>query len=70
ALQLQAQGLHQLSPLSTLNRGYALVSAPDGALIRKISQVKEKQALKVRLSDGSFDCQVTQKPMKAEPCAD
>ena len=50
---LQAR-LHSLSPLAVLDRGYALVLTPEGALIRSIAQLKSDQTVATRLADGVF----------------
>ncbi len=50
--------LHSLSPLAVLDRGYALVLSPDGALIRSTSQIASGDQLKTRLADGSFTSRV------------
>ena len=51
---LDAQ-LHSLSPLAVLERGYALVTRNDGAVIRSVSQLEKNERVRTRLSDGEFD---------------
>ena len=46
--------LDALSPLKTLSRGYA-VAIKDGATIKSVSQLKDKDKFKVRLSDGEIN---------------
>jgi len=46
--------LHSLSPLAVLDRGYALVLTPDGALIRSVAQLESGQTVTTRLADGAF----------------
>jgi exodeoxyribonuclease VII large subunit len=46
--------LHSLSPLAVLDRGYALVLSPQGALIRSTTQISSGDQLTTRLADGSF----------------
>ncbi len=46
--------LHSLSPLAVLDRGYALVFAADGALVRSISSIAAGDPLTTRLADGAF----------------
>jgi len=46
--------LRSLSPLAVLERGYALVLNKDGVVIRSVSQVKDGERLRTRLSDGEF----------------
>ncbi|MFZ1941360.1 MAG: exodeoxyribonuclease VII large subunit [Terracidiphilus sp.] len=50
--------LHSLSPLAVLDRGYALVLASDGSLVRSSSQVASGDQLTTRLADGSFTSRV------------
>ena len=49
------QALGNVSPLAVLNRGYAMVSQPDGTLVRQVAQVQPGDALRVRVSDGEFN---------------
>ena len=49
------QALNNVSPLAVLNRGYALVSLPDGTLVRQTKQVQPGQPLRVRVTDGEFN---------------
>ncbi len=46
--------LHSLSPLAVLDRGYALVLAADGSLIRSAGQVAAGNLITTRLADGAF----------------
>jgi len=46
--------LNSLSPLAVLDRGYALVLATDGALIRSTTQIASGDRVTTRLADGSF----------------
>jgi exodeoxyribonuclease VII large subunit len=46
--------LHSLSPLAVLDRGYALVLAADGNLVRSAAQVAPGDQLTTRLADGAF----------------
>lgn len=51
--------LDALNPLQVLERGYAVVTRQaDGKVIRKAKQVKSKDGIHVRVSDGSFDATV------------
>lgn len=52
------QNLAALSPLAILERGYAVVSHPDGRRVRSISQVASDDHIKVQVSDGEFYAQV------------
>jgi exodeoxyribonuclease VII large subunit len=50
-----------LSPLSILNRGYAVVSFKEGGeVVNSIHQVTAGDALQVRVKDGEFDASVTE----------
>jgi len=50
--------LHSLSPLSVLDRGYALVINAAGALVRSSAQLAPGNVLTTRLADGSFTSRV------------
>ncbi|HEY1648352.1 MAG TPA: exodeoxyribonuclease VII large subunit [Terracidiphilus sp.] len=50
--------LHSLSPLAVLDRGYALVLADDGSLIRSVSKLTSGDTVTTRLSDGAFTSRV------------
>ena len=52
------QQLASLSPLATLERGYAVVTQPDGQVVRRAEQVSPGDVLNVRVSDGSFGVSV------------
>ncbi len=54
---LDAQ-LHSLSPLAVLDRGYALVLSPDGALIRSTTQLAPGNTITTRLTDGVFTSRI------------
>lgn len=55
----QAAGqLHALSPLATLNRGYAIVSSMQQKVIRKRAEVHVGEQLTIRLAEGSLQCTV------------
>lgn len=53
------QRLISLSPLSILERGYAIVAQPDGHLVRSIAEVKAGDPLSVQVSDGKFNVRVS-----------
>jgi exodeoxyribonuclease VII large subunit len=49
------QTLHAVSPLATLNRGYALViHQPSGQIIRSTEQLKQGDRVETRLAEGCF----------------
>lgn len=51
--------LETLNPQSVLRRGYAIVSAPDGTIVKQIAQVQPGQDLSIRVSDGVFGAKTT-----------
>jgi exodeoxyribonuclease VII large subunit len=57
-LRACAGRLQAISPLATLERGYALVFAADGRAIVRAAAVTAPAEISVRLSDGSLDCAV------------
>ena len=46
--------LRALSPVSTLQRGYAVVQRPDGRVVRSPADVETGQHLRVRLAEGEI----------------
>jgi exodeoxyribonuclease VII large subunit len=55
-----SQTLHAVSPLATLNRGYALViHQASGQIIRSIEQLKTGDRLETRLAQGRFTSQIS-----------
>ena len=46
--------LRSLSPLAVLERGYALVLAADGGLVRSSAQLAAGEVVRTRLADGAF----------------
>jgi exodeoxyribonuclease VII large subunit len=52
--------LRALSPAATLRRGYAIVQAHGGAVVRAPAQVAPGDALRVRLAEGELTATVTQ----------
>ena len=55
-----SQTLHAVSPLATLNRGYALViHQPSGQIIRSTEQLKPGDMVNTRLAEGRFTSQIT-----------
>jgi exodeoxyribonuclease VII large subunit len=52
--------LQTVSPLSTLDRGYAIVSAPaSGHIVKDINTVRPGDVVSTQLANGSFESQVT-----------
>jgi exodeoxyribonuclease VII large subunit len=57
-----ARDLNTLSPLSTLNRGYAIVKREaDDHIVRSSSEVERGDRIEARLSQGSLVCRVEDK---------
>lgn len=57
--------LRGLSPMQTLQRGYALVQTEESELVTDPAQLTAKQALTVTLYHGSFTARVEQAPVAA-----
>jgi exodeoxyribonuclease VII large subunit len=53
-----AATLDALSPFATLERGYAIVRAADGSIVRNAADTSAGEALDVRLSEGALDVRV------------
>ena len=66
-LEHQLARVRSLSPLATLERGYAVVQDGEGHVLTGISQVEPGQELHVRVRDGRVD--VTVSGITAEPTA-
>ncbi len=58
--------LAALNPLAILQRGYAIVTQPNGVLVRSAAQATAGDLLRVRVSDGEFGVQVTETTNEAE----
>jgi exodeoxyribonuclease VII large subunit len=59
--------LRALSPLSVLERGYALVFAADGVVIRTSSQLAGGDIVMTRLAEGSFTSKVETSSSESAP---
>jgi exodeoxyribonuclease VII large subunit len=60
-MKLIERGLESLSPLATLERGYAIVSrADDGTLVTRSEQVKPGAGIDVRLASGRLGATVNE----------
>lgn len=58
SLELRLNGLN---PSGILQRGYSIVTTPEKKIIRSVGQVNHGDPLRIRVSDGEFDAQVTGK---------
>jgi exodeoxyribonuclease VII large subunit len=60
--------VHALSPLLTLERGYAIVrTEPDGAVVRSVAQAAPGEPLRIRVADGTFAATARPKGAGREP---
>ena len=53
-----AQTLNALSPLATLERGYAIVQSADGAVVRDAAAARTGDRVTARLARGELECLV------------
>jgi exodeoxyribonuclease VII large subunit len=56
--------LAALDPQTVLRRGFAVIRAEDGTMLRSISQVKLDEQIQVEISDGRFGARVNSTPTK------
>lgn len=61
-LASSGRALHTVSPLATLDRGYAIVFDAEGAVVRSSAKVASGDKLTARLADGSMQLQRVDKP--------
>lgn len=59
------QLLNTVSPLATLDRGYAIVTNDNGQIVTNIEAVEKGQTLKTRLKNGIFESLITNVPAKS-----
>lgn len=57
-LRQQAGQLHVLSPLATLERGYAIIEDAKSQTKAKVAQVRVGDVVRARLQDGVLNCEV------------
>ncbi|TWI65220.1 exodeoxyribonuclease VII large subunit [Pseudoduganella lurida] len=58
ALNGLAAQLELLNPQRTLERGYAIVTAADGTILRSPNELQPRTTVNVRLADGSADVEI------------
>lgn len=58
-LEVLAKTLEALGPTATLDRGYAIVTLPEGSIVRDPAQVDRGQDVSVRVAKGRFSARVT-----------
>ena len=57
-LEISITRLEAVSPVSTLQRGYAIVKKKEGPIVRSVSDVNEGEELEIHVADGDFDVTV------------
>ena len=67
ALAAQARALDLVSPLATLGRGYAIVTTPDGTILRRADATRAGDAVEARLAEGRLACRVETVFTEEEP---
>jgi exodeoxyribonuclease VII large subunit len=58
ALRHAGHALHSVSPLATLERGYAILFDASGQVLRSAKNVTAGTALRARLADGELPLRV------------
>jgi exodeoxyribonuclease VII large subunit len=58
-LQLAQRGLDAISPLATLERGYAIVTRADGSVLQDAAEVRAGEEIEARLRRGSVKARIT-----------
>jgi exodeoxyribonuclease VII large subunit len=58
-LLLAQRGLDAISPLATLDRGFAIVTRPDGSVVQDAASLSPGDAIEARLARGVVQAQVT-----------
>jgi exodeoxyribonuclease VII large subunit len=58
-LLLAQRGLDAISPLATLDRGFAIVTTADGAVVQDAGRLRTGDAIEARLAKGSVQATVT-----------
>ena len=58
SLEQQEQIIRTLGPENTLARGYALVTGPDGQIIRNAEKAPPQTLVRIRLAKGELAAEV------------
>ncbi len=58
-LKALSERLGGANPLAVLQRGFSIVTGPDGELIRSVKQVKQGDYVEIRVRDGTIAANVT-----------
>lgn len=59
-LEMAQRALQAISPQATLERGYAIVTGPQGIVLRKASQVRPGARIEIQLAGGHIRGEVTE----------
>mgnify|MGYP003378956201 CR=1 FL=1 len=59
---MQSQRFRLLSPLASLDRGWALVRSKSGSIVRQVTDVAAGDELTILMRDGTLAVQVTTPP--------
>jgi exodeoxyribonuclease VII large subunit len=59
-LNRASAGMRALSPLAVLSRGYSLIYAADGKLLRSAADTAPGEIIRARLADGTLEAEVKQ----------
>ena len=59
-LQLSSRALNAISPLATLDRGYAIITNKNNIVIQKSNAVKIGEKINAKLAAGKLQCTVEQ----------
>jgi len=71
SLHQVARTLNAVSPLATLDRGYAVISQADtGQIVSQASNLKAGQDIRAQLADGQLHCTVNRISSETLPAAD
>ena len=57
-LDYTLDGLHKVSPLRVLQRGYAFVAAEDGAVVSSVAQLETGAAVRLAFADGTAEAHI------------
>jgi exodeoxyribonuclease VII large subunit len=66
-LRQAGRALHAVSPLATLERGYAILFDDQGKVVRSVQGVSEGAKLRGRLADGELPLVAGPNPVHAKP---
>jgi len=58
-----SERLSALNPVNLLQRGYAILTLPDGSLLKSVAQAPAGQDFQVQLSDGRFSARAVESPL-------